>query len=88
MERVMITVPEELLSQVDQLAAREGQNRSQLIRQALTDLLDRKEREAFEALLAAGYQELAAAARDAAEDGERAQVEAAAGVWTWEESAG
>lgn len=59
MEKIMVTLPPELLQAIDSLSRKEKRNRSQLVREALQQLLHRKQREEFEALLAEGYQEMA-----------------------------
>jgi metal-responsive CopG/Arc/MetJ family transcriptional regulator len=86
MERVMLTVPAELLAEVDALARRTGRKRSQVVRLALRELLERRRREEFEALLAAGYQELAAEAATAAAESLPLQAAAAEGIWRWGDS--
>ncbi len=59
MEKIMVTLPPELLKEIDSLSRKEKQNRSQLVREALQQLLQRKKQEEFEALLTEGYQEMA-----------------------------
>ncbi|MBI2939897.1 MAG: ribbon-helix-helix protein, CopG family [Chloroflexi bacterium] len=51
MERVMVTVPPDLLAAVDAAARRLGRKRSHVMRQALQDWLDRQRQQQFEALL-------------------------------------
>jgi CopG family transcriptional regulator/antitoxin EndoAI len=85
MQRVILTLPEDMLEEVDSLARRHQQNRSQLIRQALHDLLERERQAEFEALLAEGYQAHAAELAQAAIDAEAAQAMAADGLWVWDE---
>jgi metal-responsive CopG/Arc/MetJ family transcriptional regulator len=85
MERVMLTLPPELLGAVDEAARRLGHNRSQVVRQALAEWLARRERQEFEALLTQGYQELAEHASSEIGDWLSPQVAAAEGVWRWDE---
>jgi len=56
MERVMITLPDSLLKTVDETARRLSENRSQFVRQALLERLEKLRQQEFEALLAEGYQ--------------------------------
>jgi CopG family transcriptional regulator/antitoxin EndoAI len=58
MERIMITIPSELLGDVDSVAQRLKQNRSQLVRRAIVDFPQRLKEKEFEALMAEGYQEM------------------------------
>ena len=59
MQKVMITMPPDLLSAVDAIARRLGLNRSQFIRESVSESLKRLQQEEFEALMAEGYQEIA-----------------------------
>lgn len=59
MEKIMVTLPPELLEAIDSLSRKGKRNRSQLVREALQQLLHLKQQEEFEALLAEGYQEMA-----------------------------
>ena len=58
MERIMITIPTDLLRDVDSIAKRLKRNRSQLARQALAELLQKLKQQEFEALLAEDYREM------------------------------
>lgn len=84
MERVMFTVPADLLHEVDALAHRTKQKRSHLVRQALQELLQRHRQQEFEALMAEGYQELAEEAAALASESVSLQAAAAEGVWRWD----
>lgn len=81
----MLTLPLELLSAVDSAARRLGQKRSQAVRQALQDWLERRRREEYEALLAEGYQAMAQQAADLASESQHLQAAAAEGIWRWDE---
>ncbi|MBM3239572.1 ribbon-helix-helix protein, CopG family [Candidatus Poribacteria bacterium] len=59
MQKVMITISQELLNAVDETAYRLGLNRSQFIRESLNETLNRIRQKEFEALMAEGYQEMA-----------------------------
>jgi len=85
MQRVMLTVPADLLNEVDSLAQRTRRKRSHLVRQALRELLERERQRDFEALLAEGYQAQAACLEQAAADAEHAQATATGALWTWDE---
>ena len=58
MERIMVTIPTDLLKDIDSVAKRLKQNRSQLVRQALVELLQKFKQQEFEAFLAEGYREM------------------------------
>ena len=85
MERVMLTLPPALLEAVDAAARRQGKKRSQVVRQALQDWLERQQRQEFEALLAEGYQALAQETAAVASDSLPAQAAAAEGISRWDE---
>jgi metal-responsive CopG/Arc/MetJ family transcriptional regulator len=85
MERVMLTMPAELLGAVDDLARRLGRKRSQLVRQALSELLDREQRREFELLLAERYREMAAEAEELAADALALQAAASLPNWHWDD---
>ncbi len=85
MERVMLTLPDDLLQQVDSAARRLGKKRSQVVRQALRDWLRHLEHEEFEASMAEGYQALAQEAETAVAEAAFTQAAAAEGVWHWDE---
>jgi len=81
MERVMLTMPQELVADVDRAARRRGQNRSEFVRAALHDYLEQLRRAEFEALLAEGYREMAEVAAELVEESLPLQAEAAWGTW-------
>jgi metal-responsive CopG/Arc/MetJ family transcriptional regulator len=85
MDRVMITLPSELLREVDAAAKQRGQSRSELVRHALRELLEQARRQRFEALLAEGYRESAEHAGRTASDAMPLQAAATEGVWQWDE---
>lgn len=85
MQRVMLTLPQDLLTEVDAAARHLGKKRSQVVRLALHDWLQRMRREEFEAHLAEGYQALAEQSTVAVADSLPAQEAAAAGLWQWDD---
>ena len=84
MERIMITIPAELLGDVDSLAQRLKQNRSQFIRGAITRLLEEIKQKEFEALLAEGYRETAGENSEIVAESNSLQAVAAEGIWEWD----
>jgi metal-responsive CopG/Arc/MetJ family transcriptional regulator len=85
MERVMLTLPPDLLQAVDTVARRQGKKRSQVVRQALQDWLEQQRQQEFEALLAEGYQALAQEAAATVSDSLPLQAAATEGVWRWDD---
>jgi metal-responsive CopG/Arc/MetJ family transcriptional regulator len=85
MERVMITLPDNLLKTVDETARRLSENRSQFVRQALLERLERLRQQEFEALLAEGYQVMAEEMATLAEESLPLQAAAAEKAWQWDE---
>lgn len=85
MERVMITLPQELVEAVDDCARRLATKRSRVVRQALQEWLERQRRSEFEALLAEGYQEMAGELAAIAADFEPLQAIVAEQSWHWDE---
>lgn len=85
MERVMLTMPEDLLAEVDRVARRRKQNRSEFVRAALHDYLEQLRQAEFETLLAEGYREMADVAAELAEESLPLQAEAAKGAWANDE---
>jgi metal-responsive CopG/Arc/MetJ family transcriptional regulator len=83
MERIMITIPSELLGDVDSAAERLKQNRSQLIRRAITNFLQQLKQREFEALMAEGYQEISKEDSKIVTESLPLQSAAAEGIWEW-----
>lgn len=81
----MLTMPADLLREVDELAERKGRKRSQLVRDALGEMLERERRREFEELLAEGYREQAAVLAELAQDFALIQAQAAEGIWVWDD---
>jgi hypothetical protein len=59
MAKVVVTMPDSLLEEVNSAARRTSTNRSQFFREALTRYLKERNKMEFEALMAEGYQEMA-----------------------------
>ncbi len=85
MERIMITIPADLLRDVDSVAQDLKQNRSQLIRQALAELIQRTRQQEFEELLAEGYMEASQEDSEIVFESLSIQSAAAEGTWEWDD---
>jgi len=85
MERVMITLPNDLLKTVDEIASRLSENRSQFVRQALLERLEKLRQQEFEALLTEGYQVMAEEMTALAQESLSLQAAAAEKAWQWDE---
>ena len=83
MKRIMITITSELLGDVDSAAQRLKQNRSQLIRRAVTDFLQQLKQKEFEALMAEGYKEISREDSSIVAESRPLQAVAAEGIWEW-----
>jgi CopG family transcriptional regulator/antitoxin EndoAI len=84
MERIMITIPSELLGDVDSVAQKLKQNRSQLIRGAIINFLQQLRQEEFEALMAEGYQEMSREDSNIVAESRPLQAAATEGIWEWD----
>jgi len=85
MERVMVTIPEDLLREVDSATRQLKRNRSEVVRQALAEWLRQKKQREFDALLEEGYRESASQAREHASLGWLAQSAIVEGDWSWDD---
>ncbi len=81
----MLTLPPDLLQEVDTAARHLGRKRSHVVRQALQDWLERQRRQQFEALLAEGYQAMAQEAAAIATESLSLQASSTEEVWRWDE---
>ena len=79
----MITIPPDLLKDVDSTAQRLKQNRSQLIRTAVIDFLRRLKQKDFQALMAEGYQEVSRANSNIVAESRSLQAVATERIWEW-----
>ena len=59
MAKVVVTMPDDLLHEVDAVARKKRTNRSKFFRLALVQYLEEQKRKEFEALMAEGYREMA-----------------------------
>jgi CopG family transcriptional regulator / antitoxin EndoAI len=59
MEKIIISLPEELLNEVNKIADMRNSNRSKVIREALAKYVYELKKSEEEALMAEGYRELA-----------------------------
>ena len=59
LKKVLITVPENLLKQVDSLVDSEKTNRSEFVREAMKHYIKEKKRHNLRAQMEKGYQEMA-----------------------------
>ena len=85
MEKVMLTMPVDLLQVVDTQAQNSRQNRSQFVRRVLREWIEQQRQKEFEVLLAEGYQAMAQESAAIAAENLRAQTAAAEGVWHWDD---
>ena len=85
MERIMITIPAELLGDIDSVAKRLGQNRSQFLRRAATNFLNQLKQRDFESLMAAGYIEASRKGSDIVDESRSIQAAATEKVWEWDD---
>jgi metal-responsive CopG/Arc/MetJ family transcriptional regulator len=81
----MVTIPTDLLRDVDSAAKRLKRNRSQLVRQALAELLKQLKQQEFEARLAEGYREMSKENATIVAESLQLQAAATEGVWKWDE---
>lgn len=59
MQKVMLTLPDDLLDEIDRVADQINQNRSEFVRTALREHLNRLRKKEKELLMAEGYLEMA-----------------------------
>ncbi|MEK7398261.1 MAG: ribbon-helix-helix protein, CopG family [Candidatus Poribacteria bacterium] len=85
MEKIMITIPENLLEDVDLASERLKKNRSQLIRQAITEFLRQLKQKEFEELMAEGYQKTSDIDSQIVDNSLELQSKASEKVWAWDE---
>ena len=85
MKRIIITIPSELLGEVDSAAQKLRQNRSQLVRRALNEFLQRLKQRELESLMVEGYRETSGENSDIAAESRLLQAAAAEGVWKWDD---
>jgi len=84
MERIILTLPGELLREIDAVAERLERKRSRVIREALTEWLEIQRRREIEALLEESYRTQAAELEQLAADFQGAEAEAGKTLWRWD----
>ena len=85
MEKIILSIPNDLLQDVNLVSERLKKNRSQLIRQAIAEFLNQIKQKEFEELMAEGYQESSSMNSDIIKDSLGLQAECAGKVWDGDE---
>lgn len=75
LKRIMISIPNSLLQEVDGIIAMEKLSRSQFVREAMRLYIEERKRKAVRDLMRKGYQEMAVINLTLAEEGLSADVE-------------
>ena len=75
LKRIMISIPNSLLQEVDGLIAGEKLSRSQFVREAMRLYIEERKRKAVRDMMRKGYQEMAIINLALAEEGLTADVE-------------
>jgi CopG family transcriptional regulator/antitoxin EndoAI len=75
LKRIMISIPNSLLQEVDGIVAMEKLSRSQFVREAMRLYIEERKRKAVRDLMRKGYQEMAGINLALAEEGLSADVE-------------
>ena len=81
----MITMPAELLGDVDSVAQHLKQNRSQFIRGAIINFLQQLKQKEFEALMAEGYRKTVGEDSEIVAESHSLQIAATEGIWEWKD---
>lgn len=76
LKRIMISIPDNLLQEVDGIVAMEKLSRSQFVRDAMRVYIEDRKRRAVRDLMKRGYQEMAIINLTLAEEGLAADAEA------------
>jgi len=85
MVKVTITMPSELLKDIDSAKVQLKQNRSQFIRYVITEYLKQQKQREFEELMARGYMESSEEDSIIVEESIKAQLTATEKEWVWDE---
>jgi len=85
MEKVMITMPSNLLKDIDSAKEKLKQNRSQFIRYVITEYLNQQKKKEFEEQVARGYMESSEEDSIIVEESIKAQLIATEKEWVWDE---
>ena len=75
LKRIMISIPNSLLQEVDGIIAMEKLSRSQFVREAMRLYIEERKRKAVRDMMRKGYQEMAVINLALAEEGLSADVE-------------
>lgn len=75
LKRIMISIPNSLLQEVDGIIAMEKLSRSQFVREAMRLYIEERKRKAVRDMMRRGYQEMAVINLTLAEEGLSADVE-------------
>ncbi|MGI6114618.1 ribbon-helix-helix protein, CopG family [Clostridium sp. BSD2780061688st1 E8] len=75
LKKILISLPDSLLAQADQIARDHNVNRSELIREAMRAYISEKQRELIRQQMREGYESMAQINRDWAEWGMAAQAQ-------------
>jgi CopG family transcriptional regulator/antitoxin EndoAI len=75
LKRIMISIPNSLLQEVDGIIAMEKLSRSQFVREAMRLYIEERKRKAVRDMMRKGYQEMAIINLTLAEEGLTADVE-------------
>jgi CopG family transcriptional regulator / antitoxin EndoAI len=75
LKRIMISIPNSLLQEVDGIIAMEKLSRSQFVREAMRLYIEERKRKAVRDMMRKGYQEMAIINLTLAEEGLMADVE-------------
>lgn len=75
LKRIMISIPNSLLQEIDGIIAMEKLSRSQFVREAMRLYIEERKRKAVRDMMRKGYQEMAVINLSLAEEGLSADVE-------------
>jgi len=85
MEKIIITISNDLLEGMNLASERLNKSRSQLIRQAIADFLKQLRQKEFDELMAEGYRETSEVSSNIISESLELQSEAAGKVWSKDE---
>jgi len=85
MEKIIITISNDLLEGMNLASERLNKSRSQLIRQAIADFLRQLRQQEFDELMAEGYRETSEVSSNIISESLELQSEAAGKVWSKDE---
>jgi CopG family transcriptional regulator / antitoxin EndoAI len=85
MEKIILSIPSDLLQEMNSASEKLKKNRSQIIRQAIAEFLSQLKQKEFEQLMAEGYQETFQTNSAIVNDSLELQAEVAGKVWDCDE---